>query len=254
MGLEERRLSGATFTRTYDGFGAEDLARRLGTGEVVLLDTTGSTLDVAHELGAKGAKGGALVLADEQTAGRGRLGRKWHSPRGAGIWLTMLLRPRAAPLGGVLAVRAGLAAVLALESVDKRLAPRLKWPNDVIVAGRKAGGILCEARWSGEALGWVAVGVGINVKGPFPHSAGAPIALDEVVPGLTRLAVLEALAPRLKELENMGSALEPGERARFARVAWPIQGGGEQIVDLTTDGALLVRRSDGSLDRRTEPA
>lgn len=238
----------------YDGLGDDELARRFGGGAVVLLETTGSTLDVAHDLGAKGARGGTLVLADEQTAGRGRLGRRWISPRGAGVWLTMLLRPRAAPLGGVLAVRAGLAAVLALESVDRRLAPRLKWPNDVIVQGRKAGGILCEARWSGEVLGWVAVGVGINVRGPIPDGAGLPIALDEVVPGLTRLAVLDALVPRLKALETLGSTLEPDERARFAQLAWPLPGPGEQIEGLTPDGALLVRRADGSLDRRAEPA
>ncbi len=248
-----RRLSGAPRTLTYDGLSAGDLTRRFGAG-VVLLETTGSTLDVAHELGANGARGGTLVLADEQTAGRGRLGRRWISPRGAGIWLTLLLRPSAAPLGGVLAVRAGLATTLALESVERRLAPRLKWPNDVMVQGRKAGGILCEARWSGEVLGWVAIGVGINVKGPLPDGAGAPIALDEVVPGLGRLAVLDALVPRLKALEGMGSALEPDERARFTQVAWPLAGAGEAIADLTSDGALLVRRADGSLDRRTEPA
>ncbi len=238
----------------YDGQDAPALTRRLGAAGVVLLETTGSTLDVAHELGAKGARGGTLVLADEQTAGRGRLGRRWMSPRGAGIWLTMLLRPHAAPLGGALAVRAGLAAVLALESVDRKLAPRLKWPNDVIVQGRKAGGILCEARWSGDVLGWVAVGIGINVRGPFPDGAGVPIALDEVVPGLGRLAVLEELVPRLKALETMGSALEPDERVRFTKVASPLGAAGEQIVDLTPDGALLVRRADGSLDRRTEAA
>ncbi len=248
-----RRLSGAPCTLTYDGLSAEDLARRFGAGDVVLLETTGSTLDVAHDLGAKGARGGTVVLADEQTAGRGRLGRRWVSPRGSGIWLTLLLRPRAAPLGGVLAVRAGLAAVLALESVERTLAPRLKWPNDVIVQGRKAGGILCEARWSGEVLGWVAIGVGINVKGPVPDGAGAPIALEEVAPGLGRLAVLDVLVPRLRALEGMGSALAPEERARFMTVAWPLAGA-EQIADLTSDGALLVRRADGSLDRRTEPA
>lgn len=248
------RLSGALETMTYDGLSADALARRLGAAEVVLLETTGSTLDVAHELGARGARGGTLVLADAQTEGRGRLGRKWLSPRGAGVWLTMLLRPRAAPQGGVLAVRAGLAAVQALETVDRQLAPWLKWPNDVIVRGRKAGGILCEARWSGEVLGWVAIGVGINVKGPIPDGAGTPIALDEVVPGLGRLAVLDALVGRLTALEAMGSTLEPDERARFTRVAWPLAGPGEQIADLTPDGALLVRRADGSLDRRTEPA
>lgn len=239
----------------YENLDAPALARRLGIGEVVLLETTPSTLDVAHELGARGAPSGTLVLAEEQTAGRGRYGRRWISPRGAGIWLAMLLRPRAAPVGGAIAIRAGLETVAALAGIAPALAPRLKWPNDIIVGGRKMGGILCEARWSGEVLGWVAVGIGINVKGPPPPGLnGAAGALDEVATGLGRLTVLEALVPRLRSLELAEAALTEEERARFAAVAWHPAAAGEAIEGIAPDGSLLVRRGDGSLDRRTEPA
>jgi BirA family transcriptional regulator, biotin operon repressor / biotin---[acetyl-CoA-carboxylase] ligase len=239
----------------YENLDAPALAPRLGIAEVVLLETTPSTLDVAHELGARGAPSGTLVLAEEQTAGRGRYGRRWISPPGAGIWLAMLLRPRASPVGGAIAIRAGLETVAALASVAPGLAPRLKWPNDIMVGGRKTGGILCEARWSGEVLGWVAVGIGINVKGPPPPGLdGAAGALDEVVPGLGRLTVLEALVPRIRALELAEAALTDQERARFLEIAWRAPGETESAHELGPDGALYVRRRDGSLDRRTEPA
>lgn len=239
----------------YDDLDAAHLARRLGASDVVLLGQTTSVLDVAHERGAALARAGTLILAEEQTAGRGRHGRHWHSPPGGGIWLALLLRPREAPLGGALAIRAGLAVVEALAACASALAPRLKWPNDVIVADRKAGGILCEARWSGERLGWVAVGVGLNVEGPpAPAVRDSAIALREVAPGLERLAVLEALVPRLVALGETPAELGKAERARFLALAWQPEGAADVIADLAPDGALLVRRPDGSLDRRTDAA
>src|SRR5690606_31208987 len=84
----EARDSGAR----YDGVPAAALAARLGVPRCVALDVTGSALDVAHALGEAGAPAGTLVLADRQTAGRGRLGRRWESPAGTGIWLTLLER------------------------------------------------------------------------------------------------------------------------------------------------------------------
>ncbi len=238
----------------WDGLDAAAIAALTGAPLVELHDTLPSTLDLTHQLGERGEPSGALVLADEQTAGRGRAGRPWHSARGAGIWLAMLLRPATAPLGGALAIRAGLAVCDAVAAAAAGLAPRLKWPNDVMVLGRKAGGILCEARWSGERLGWVAVGVGLNLRGP---PAGAPetraIGLADVAPALTRAAVLAALGPRLAALAQAPPALEPAERADFLARAW--SGPGEPApAGLEPDGALLVCRADGSLDRRTAPA
>ena len=165
----------------------------------------------------------------------------------------MLLRPNVAPVGGALAIRAGLDTVAALEVLAPALGPRLKWPNDIMVADRKAGGILCEARWSGDVLAWVAVGIGINVKGPLaPGLEAAAIALEDVAPGLSRLAILDALIPRLGALERTGGELSARERARFLGLSWRAPGAAEEVADLTPDGALVVRRADGSLDRRTD--
>lgn len=238
----------------YEGLEADALALRWRVPRVVLLATTSSTLDEIHALAEAGAKSGTLALAEEQTAGRGRQGRTWLSPSGAGIFLGLLLRPRIAPRGGALAIRAGLAAVASLAAADHAIAPRLKWPNDVIVRDLKAGGILCEARWNGDALGWVAVGVGLNVRGPVPAEVAArAVALNDIAPGVGRLALLDELVPRLLRLETGAAELQAAERAAFLSVAWhPVPG--ERVEDLAADGTLVVRKGDGSLDRRTEPA
>ena len=227
---------------TYDGLDERGLAALLRL-PVVLQRSVSSVLDVAHDLGTAGAPAGTLVLADEQTAGRGRQGREWYSPPGAGIWMAMLLRPAAPPEGGALAVRAGLAVVAALAAAAPELAPRLKWPNDLMVGDRKAGGILCEARWSAERL----------VRGPVPQElADRAVALCDFAPGLSRLAVLEAVAPRVADLAGRPPALDDAERAAFWAARW--SGADPDAVGIDAGGALLVRTTAGSLDRRIAPS
>lgn len=218
-----------------------------------MLDSVSSVLDVAHELGAAGADTGTLVLSDEQTRGRGRAGRAWFSPKGAGIWLALLLKPRDPPVGGALAIRAGLAIIEALRARSGALPVALKWPNDVVMGGLKAGGILCEARWNGARLGWVAVGIGLNVHGPVdPQVAHSAVALAQRDPGISRAAILKELVPRLIGLDERPPALEPEERVQFLRRLWMAPGSGT-VVGLDADGALLLRRTNGSLERRTMP-
>lgn len=235
----------------FDALDEAGLARLTGAPRVVLRDEVGSTLDALHELAGAGAPTGTLVLAEAQTAGRGRQGRRWESPRGTGVWMSVLLRPAAAPAGGALAIRAGLAMVEALTAVAPVFGPRLKWPNDLMVAGRKAGGILCEARWSGDVLGWVAVGVGINVLGPVdPAVREKAVALADVVRGVTRTAVLAAAVPRIIALGQAPRELDPGMQARFMASRWPATE--QDVAGLAADGALLMRGVDGAVVRRTD--
>src|SRR5256885_1582657 len=109
-------MNGSMRDVLYDGRSAEELATILHLPRVMLFSEVGSTLDITHQLGEEGAAAGTLVLADEQTAGRGRLGRSWQSDRGAGIWLTLLERPRHDDALGVLALRLALALAPALEA------------------------------------------------------------------------------------------------------------------------------------------
>lgn len=238
----------------YDGLDAAALERLTGAPLVVIERSIPSTQDAVHRLAEDGGPAGAVVLADEQTAGRGRLGRAWHSPAGCGVWMSVLLRPPQPPAGGALAVRAGLAAIDAIADAAPGVAARLKWPNDLIVAGRKAGGILCEVRWSGLVASWVAVGVGINVAGPVHPAIGArAVALADVSVGVSRLALVAALVPRLRSLEPLPSTLGAAERRAFLRMEWR-DPGAEQTVDLEPDGTLLVRTAGGALDRRVTAA
>ena len=234
----------------YDGLDAGALERLTGAPVVLLAATVPSTQDEVHRLAAAGAPSGAVVLADAQTGGRGRLGRAWHSPAGKGVWLSVLLRPGGRPLGGALAIRAGLAALAAVAEVAPAVEARIKWPNDLVIGGRKVGGILCEARWTATGPAWVAVGVGVNVAGPVdPRVRERATALGEIAPGTSRVALLGALVPRLRALEALPTLLTEAERHAFLRLHWPDPGAGE-TVDLEPDGALLVRAPDGTLDRR----
>lgn len=221
----------------YDGLTPADLAARLGSPDCLVLARVTSTMDIVHSLAAEGAPAGTVVLAEEQVAGRGRQGRHWHSPAGKGIWLGYLLRPRAQAAGGVLALRVGLAVASALR--DLGAAPSLKWPNDILLGSRKAAGILCEAR------GWVAVGVGMNVHGPLPPEVREhAVALDQVVPRASRVAVLERLVPRLHQVGE-APVLSADERAAYQAQDWlagrqllePVRG---RAVGVDLDGALLV--------------
>ena len=232
----------------YEGIDEERLRSLLSAPKCAVFHQVTSTLDVIHELAKAGAPAGTIVLAEEQVAGRGRQGRSWYSPPGAGIWLGYLARPHAVPESGVMALRVGLAVCDALEELG--IEACLKWPNDVMVAERKAAGILCEARWLGGKTGWIAVGVGINVHGPMPPAlASDAAALDEVCDTISRIAVLERLVPRLHRLEG-GSQLSDEERAAYAGRDWlagrrlsePVAGVARGVAE---NGALLVERHDG---------
>src|SRR3989441_3057003 len=179
-----------------DGVPAGRLAQRWGVPQCGVFQRLTSSLDAIHDLGAQGAPAGTVVLAEEQTAGRGRDGRTWHSPAG-GIWLGMLFRPGQTDWSAF-SLRAGLVlADVVDERAGRRLA-RLKWPNDVVVGerGRKLAGTLCEGRWQGEALQWLALGIGGNVANPIPPAlADRAATLTEFVPAGGRLARVRGLGP-----------------------------------------------------------
>lgn len=232
----------------YDGVDAATLAARVGVPRVEAYDSIGSTLDVAHVLGSEGAPAGTLVLADVQTAGRGRLGRSWRSERGRGIWLTLVERPRDRAALDVLSLRIGLAAAAALDAfTDEPIA--LKWPNDLYVGGKKLAGILIEARWRDEHPEWVAIGFGLNVRPPDDFdAAGLRVGSD-------RVSVLEALVPALRRAVVATGPLTDAERERFAArdlargraITVPVQG---TVLGITSDGALAVRTTTGDTTLR----
>ena len=129
----------------------------------------GSTNSTAKMLADSGAADGTLIVAEEQSGGRGRRDNAWYSPAGGGIWASLILRPgmRRSQLGS-LGLLAALSVCLALEEQGS-FRPKIKWPNDIYLNGKKIAGILCEAGWLGGELKYVILGLGVNVNIPaFP--------------------------------------------------------------------------------------
>jgi len=239
---------------TLDDVPAKHLAQRWGVPQAGLFRRLGSTFDAIHDLGAQGAPHGTVVLAEEQTAGRGRDGRTWQSPVG-GVWLGMLLRPPRVELGAV-SLRIGLVVADVADELARRPAARLKWPNDVLLDDRKLAGILCEGRWQGDALQWLAVGVGINVANDIPPAVRATaVALAEVVPDVRRIDVLDRLVPALPRVTTHAGVLTESESAAFAARDWlrgrllraPVYG---RAAGVRADGALLVEGPGGTTAAR----
>jgi BirA family biotin operon repressor/biotin-[acetyl-CoA-carboxylase] ligase len=210
---------------------------------VELLESTTSTLDVAHRLAAEGAPSGTLVIANEQTAGRGRGGKTWQSAAGAGLWLTLIERP-ADPSGlSVLSLRVGIAAAEALDRFAVEPI-RLKWPNDLYIDRSKLAGVLTEARWREQSVEWVAIGLGINMKPPLNVQGAAWLE-----PGTTRVEVLGELIPALRTAANAAgplSSLEMEEfnardMARGRDCREPALG---RVVGIAPSGELLVALAD----------
>ncbi len=227
----------------FEGLTAQDLEEKLGLPRVVLLESTSSTLDVAHKLARDGGESGTLVIADHQTAGRGRSGAQWTSPASAGLLLSLIERPSDTSGLEVLSLRIGLRSARALD----RFAPepiRLKWPNDLYVDRNKLAGILIEARWREERLEWLAIGMGVNVSAPegMPQAAG----LD---PGSSRSEVLEELIPAVLAAARATGPLTPIElaewnardMARGRHCTEPARG---VVEGITAEGELLVALAD----------
>lgn len=225
------------------------------------LQTVDSTNEHALALAAAGAPDGSVVVADEQTAGRGRRGRQWHSPEG-GLYLSYIVRDAAAlPRPALLTLAAGVAAAQAIGRATG-FDVRLKWPNDVLTpeAPRKIAGILAEGSSVGHQLEFVVIGIGVNVS-----LAAVPPELQAVAASLERElgravdrtalqeALIDALDAEIARLRAGGHEAMLAEwRSRApgshgARVAWRTGDGEREGVTAGVDeeGALLVKTGDG---------
>jgi BirA family transcriptional regulator, biotin operon repressor / biotin---[acetyl-CoA-carboxylase] ligase len=223
---------------------------------------TDSTNRVAMELGHAAEPEGAVVLAAEQTGGRGRLGRSWHSERAAGIYVTLLLRPSLAPVQApLLTMMAGLSAYSAVQAVTG-LTVDLKWPNDVLILGKKVGGILTEMYAEPGQIRFVIVGIGLNVnQEKFPGELTNVATSLRIETGKPQ-SRLELLVRLLREFESDYNRFlregVSGVVARFEEVSSYAKGkrvrvtnGAESYIGATAglapEGLLRVKRDDGEL-------
>jgi len=219
------------------------------------LDTCISTNDVAREMARGGAAAGTVVVADEQTAGRGTKGRSWISLRGKGLYVSVLVRPRS-PEIALLPLAAGLAARDAVE-LACGLSPALRWPNDIVWKGKKLGGILCESAFLGNRPDYAILGTGLNAdhaEEDFPEDL-RPLAVSiRIAAGKSpdREALLGALLAqtgrRIEAVERgegegilrdfgLRSVFQPGDPITILVGDSPIQG---EYRGLAADGGLLL--------------
>jgi BirA family biotin operon repressor/biotin-[acetyl-CoA-carboxylase] ligase len=227
-----------------DGLDATAIERQLALPAVHLFETIGSTMDEAHRLAGDGAPGGTLVIAGEQTAGRGRGGKRWSSAPGLGLWFTLIERPDSPSGLDVLSLRLGLRAAPVLDAFTDGPVT-IKWPNDLYVGDLKLAGILVEARWRDARPDWVAIGVGVNIVPP----AGMPYATG-LRENMSRGDVLAALVPAVRLAAASRGPLtqselsESAERdyARGRRLREPAQG---VALGITDDGALIIQGAEG---------
>ncbi len=198
----------------------------------------GSTNETARALAAGGVPDGTLLVAEEQTGGRGRRGSNWFSPAGGGIWASLVLRPGiSARRLGCMGMLASLSICLGIEQ-HTGLKPSIKWPNDLFLDGRKLGGVLCEADWRADKLQYLVLGFGLNVNvETFPeHLVGSSISLSQAVGGSIRLTAL--LAEILLTLEEgYFQLLTDGFASFLPRV---------QVRDYLKGRRVLVEFEDGS--------
>ena len=230
----------------------------------LFLREVGSTNDLAKELAGYGAVEGTVVVAEKQTAGRGRLSRGWVSPKG-GLWFSVVLRPELKPAEAVgLVFMAGLAVAEVLHELYAVKA-ETKWPNDVLVKGRKVCGVLTEMNTTGEKVNYVTVGIGVNanfVEKAFPEELRAnATSLENELGRKVRLEELfKALLEKLENIYELflkeGFAPVLGKWKKYAGFLGcqvEVTSETEKLVglalDVANDGALVVRLEDGTVKR-----
>lgn len=225
----------------------------LPLGGLQYFDSTGSTNDLALAWLAQGAKDFSLVVADEQTSGRGRMNRKWFTPPGSALAFSLVLRPENGGQGGV-GLYSGLGALALCEALDSfGVAAQIKWPNDVLINGKKVAGILVEAVWMGDTVDGLVLGMGVNVA---PQAVPPEAALQfpatclqtEVGQPVERFALLFELLSRVAKIYQQVS--NPDFIARWqSRLAFT----GQQVQvwqaegDAPLVGVLDGLEADGSL-------
>jgi len=240
------------------------LTGELGRHPVHFFPRTGSTNDLALALSNTGAPDATLVVAESQSAGRGRLaGRTWHSPPGAGLYFSLILRPRLAPADfPKLTLAAGLALCKGLES-HTPCRPGLKWPNDLFLHGKKCGGILLETQaMAGAGQTAVVIGIGLNVNTPAETFSGELHAKATSLAAATGvlydrglllaaiLAELDLVVARLEQADFPGILAEWRQRDTHAgqQVAW-VNNQGKIVSGISLgpdeEGLLQIRDSRG---------
>jgi len=240
---------------------AQGLETRFIGKKVYYFDGVPSTMNIAMELGIKGAPEGTLVLAEHQTKGKGRLGRVWFSPRYKGIYLSLLLRPKILPIeASILTLLAAVSiceAVKAITGVDTQI----KWPNDILIHHKKLGGILTELNAEMDEINFVIIGIGLNVNNDKKTLVkGAASLKEQKKENINRINLLQEILRRIEanylSFKETGAHLviekwrehniTLGRRIKVYSHKEHIEG---EAIDIDTDGGLLIRNDSGVIEK-----
>lgn len=218
--------------------------------KVYYLKEVSSTMDVAKKLAKRGEE--AIVIAETQTSGRGRLGRRWHSQKG-GIYFTIILRPKIGPAHAqIINLMAAVSVARAIRALFN-LEAKLKWPNDVLIRGKKVCGILAEMEAEMDVIKFVNLGIGINANNPISlYEEGATSIKEELGRDISRkellMCVLNEIEKRRsllgKEIISEWKALSStiNKKVRIIMQDEVVEG---EAIDIDTDGALILRTDKG---------
>lgn len=268
--IEASPHAGYRLINAPDVLHADDLGSRLPKGQRIgrdirVFEQTTSTNDVLEKLARDGVREGAVVFAESQTQGRGRLGRKWASPVRKGLWFSVLLRPDLQPQAATQLTVASASAVRNAIEEQTRLRAEIKWPNDILISGKKVAGILTELSAELDRIKYVLVGIGVDVNlnpGDFPAEVRSQATSLKIELGKP-VARAELAVAILRELDRQYARVMAGE---FGAVAsdWEQHCStiGQRLVirigerrfcgraeSLGEDGALLLRTDHGHLER-----
>ena len=239
-----------------------NLKTKLIGQKIVSFDTLPSTMDEAFRLGMQGAPEGTVVCAEGQTKGRGRLGRVWVSPKGKGIYCSIILRPKLTPTQ--MSRLTLMSAVAIAEAVKKvtSLQPLIKWPNDLMIGSRKLAGILTELRAETDQVTFVVVGIGLNVNSSASQILDTATSLkNETHTSINRIELFQEI---LRSIEKWYGKVLKGnfedvlkyarknsatlkKRVRIADATGTIEG---KAIDIDSDGGLLIRLANGKMFKK----
>ena len=252
---------------TPDKLIPEEISYRLGTKtigkRIYSYESTGSTNDIAQRLAESGSPEGTAVFSEGQSKGRGRLGREWSSPKGKGIYLSLILRPKISPThASKITLMSAIAVATAIRKITD-LTALIKWPNDIMVNGHKVCGILTEMSAEINTVKYVVLGIGINVNTEKEHlPKGASSLKSELGEAISRVELTQEL---LREIEHQYRLFREegfehiitgwrnfsymlGERVRVMCQDKKIEG---YAVDLDSNGALVIRLDSGFTENVT---
>lgn len=266
--IESQTKKGYMLIESPDSILPQEIKENIDTefiGQTIkFLDEVDSTNIYAKRLAEEDFVDGTVVLAEEQLKGKGRMGRAWASPRGKGIWMTIMLKPRINPSDAAkITLLTACAVCTAIEEVCG-INPKIKWPNDIVLNGKKLCGILTEMNVELDEINYLIVGIGVNVntdQSDFPeelHNIATSIKIEKGNSVIRRKLVgtiINKFEKYYKAFVSKGSIKDYiseykersavlGKEVRVLSASLDTQG---TVVDISEEGQLLLKQKDGSI-------